>query len=131
MTSKIPLHNSDNKLISTPKKIALYSISAIFFTIGLFGFMQVGWLLSTTLSDAERAQFSLKTEIPGDARAYASNHGNYIFFTQTPSDNPKKTSLILLMLIGGIGTSISINSYIVLNNRRATRNNADQINGNS
>ena len=116
MTSKIPSRNSDNKLISTPRKIALYSISAIFFTIGLLGFMQIGWPLSTTLSDAERVQLSLKREVPVDARAYVNNHGNYIFFTQTPSDNPKKTSLILLILIGGIGTFISISSYMVLNN---------------
>ena len=68
---------------------------------------------SSTESTKDYAEIIQKVKIPDGAQAYNINHGNYIFFKETPRDNPTKTAIILVMLIGGIGTSISIKSIIV------------------
>jgi hypothetical protein len=118
MTQKTSNKKASQKSIPLLTKILLYFVSAIFFTIGVFGFMQISWLVSKPLSDDARTELAMKVKVPKDARAYNINHGNYIFFKETPRDNPKKTITILLMLLGGIGSSMSINIYLILKKRK-------------
>ena len=94
--------NYFKRALTLPRGKILLAAQVLLLIAGMFVFIRtIPWLASSDISEINLDETSNSVP-PSWARSYSVNHGDYLYYEESPSDNPRR----MWLNIGAIGICI-------------------------